>query len=120
LLGGVIFAIAGLSAVFSNDIVCLAAAPVLIEACRRRALDPVPYLLGLACAANVGSAATLIGNPQNILIGQRLGLSFGGYTAIAIVPVALGLVVCWLVIVWQTAGRWAEGPGSKISSLTPS
>ena len=61
---------------FSNDIVCLAMAPVLVDACLRAALDPVPFLLALACAANVGSAATLIGNPQNMLIGQALQLSF--------------------------------------------
>ena len=54
----------------TNDIVCLAMAPVLVEGCARRGLDPVPFLLALACAANVGSAATLIGNPQNMLIGQ--------------------------------------------------
>ena len=78
LLGGVITVVAALSAVFSNDIVCLAVAPVLIDACRRRRLQPIPYLLALACAANVGSAATLIGNPQNMLIGATLGLSFGG------------------------------------------
>ena len=55
-------------------------------------LDPVPYLLGLACAANVGSALTLIGNPQNMLIGESLRLSFGGYLREAAVPVLLGLV----------------------------
>jgi Na+/H+ antiporter NhaD/arsenite permease-like protein len=56
LLAAVIAVVAVLSAVFSNDVVCLAVAPVLIDGCRRRGLDPVPYLLGLACAANVGSA----------------------------------------------------------------
>src|SRR5437867_11103999 len=60
LLGALILASAALSAVFSNDIVCLAVAPVLIDACRTRRLDPVPFLLALACAANIGSAATLI------------------------------------------------------------
>src|SRR6266480_1600013 len=65
-----LFSFMVLSAVFSNDVVCLAVAPVLADACARRRLDPVPYLIGLACAANIGSAATLIGNPQNMLIGQ--------------------------------------------------
>ena len=106
LLGVVIFVIAGLSAVFSNDIICLAVAPVLIDACRKRRLQRVPYLLALACAANIGSAATLIGNPQNILIGQTLQLSFGGYFAEAVLPVLAGLLVCWALIVWQTRGRW--------------
>jgi Na+/H+ antiporter NhaD/arsenite permease-like protein len=96
-----------LSAVFSNDIVCLAVAPVLIDACRARRADPVPFLLGLACAANVGSAATLIGNPQNMLIGETLKLSFGGYALQALVPVSLGLAATWAVIAWQSRGRWA-------------
>jgi Na+/H+ antiporter NhaD/arsenite permease-like protein len=106
LLGAVIFVIAVLSAVFSNDIVCLAITPVLIDACRRRRIDPIPFLLGLACAANIGSAATLIGNPQNMLIGQTLRLSFAGYFAQAALPVGLGLLLTWAWLVWQSAGRW--------------
>jgi Na+/H+ antiporter NhaD/arsenite permease-like protein len=106
LLLAVIVVVAALSAVFSNDVVCLAMAPVLADACLERRLDPVPYLLGLACAANVGSAATLVGNPQNMLVGQVLGLSFSGYLLEAIVPVLAGLAATWGVIAWQTRGRW--------------
>jgi Na+/H+ antiporter NhaD/arsenite permease-like protein len=108
LLAALIVVAATLSAVFSNDVVCLAVAPVLIEACLARRLDPVPYLLALACAANVGSAATLIGNPQNMLIGETLKLSFGGYISQALAPVLLGLAVTWAFIAWQTRGRWAQ------------
>jgi hypothetical protein len=79
LLGVVIAVAAALSAVFTNDIVCLAMAPILVDACLRRRLDPVPFLLALACASNIGSAATLIGNPQNMLIGEVLKLPFGRY-----------------------------------------
>ncbi len=106
LLAVLIFVTGLLSALLVNDIVCLAMAPVLASACSRRQLDPVPFLLGLACAANIGSAATLIGNPQNMLIGQRLQLSFAGYLLSALVPSALGLAAAWLVIVRATAGRW--------------
>ena len=106
LLSVLIGGIAALSAVFSNDIVCLAVAPVLIDACRQRSLDPMPYLLALACAANIGSAATLIGNPQNMLIGESLRLSFSGYLIEAVVPVLLGLLVTWGIIVGQVRGRW--------------
>ncbi|NWG74737.1 MAG: anion transporter, partial [Rubrivivax sp.] len=102
LLAAVIGVVAALSAVFSNDVVCLAVAPVLADACLRRRLDPVPYLLALACAANIGSAATLIGNPQNMLIGQRLGLDFGAYLLEAAVPVVLGLVALWAMLAWST------------------
>ena len=108
LLGAVMLAVAALSAVFSNDIVCLAIAPVLIHACTRLKLDPVPYLLALACAANIGSAWTLIGNPQNMLIGQTLRMSFAGYSAEAALPVALGLIATWGLIAWQSRGRWGE------------
>lgn len=107
LLGALVALVGALSAVFSNDVVCLAVAPVLIDACRRRGLNPIPYLLGLACAANVGSAATLIGNPQNMLIGATLGLSFGGYTTQVLAPVLLGLVATWAIIAWQARGHWA-------------
>ena len=100
-----------LSAVLANDIVCLAVTPVLIDGCVQKGLDPVPFLLGLACAANVGSAATLIGNPQNMLIGQTLHLSFSRYLLIASPPVVAGLVVVWLVICLSVSGRWA-GPVS--------
>lgn len=106
LLGILIGVVALLSAVFSNDIVCLAIAPVLVDACLRRKLDPVPFLLGLACAANIGSAATLIGNPQNMLIGQTLHLSFAGYAAEAAAPVLAGLVLTWGVIAACVRGRW--------------
>jgi Na+/H+ antiporter NhaD/arsenite permease-like protein len=106
LLALVIAAVGTLSALFSNDVICLAIAPVLADACLARRLDPVPYLLGLACAANVGSAATLIGNPQNMLIGQTLELSFSGYFLEAIGPVLLGLAATWGILVWQTRGRW--------------
>jgi len=104
LLAAVIATVAALSAVFSNDVVCLAIAPVLADVCLRRGLDPVPFLLALACAANVGSAATLIGNPQNMLIGGVLKLSFGGYFLEAIVPVALGLAALWVLLAWQMRG----------------
>ena len=119
LLAALSLAVAALSAVFSNDIVCLAVAPVLIDACLARRLDPVPYLLALACAANVGSAATLIGNPQNMLIGETLKLSFGGYFAQALLPVLLGLLVIWGLIAWQTRGRWTSAEGDAAGDAAP-
>ncbi|HEX9180746.1 MAG TPA: SLC13 family permease, partial [Burkholderiales bacterium] len=90
--------VAALSAVFSNDVICLAVAPVLADACLRRRLDPLPFLLALACAANIGSALTLIGNPQNMLIGETLRLSFSGYVAEALVPVLAGLALTWTIL----------------------
>jgi Na+/H+ antiporter NhaD/arsenite permease-like protein len=108
LLAAVVGAAGALSAVLANDIVCLAVAPLLVEGCLRRKLDPLPFLLALACAANVGSAATLIGNPQNMLIGQTLRLSFAGFLADALVPALVGLGAVWLLIRLAVRGRWAS------------
>lgn len=108
LLAGLIVVAGALSAVLVNDVVCLAMVPIVVEGCVGRRLDPRPFLLALAAAANVGSAATLIGNPQNILIGQVLHLSFADYLADAAVPALLGLGVVWAVVVGQTRGRWQQ------------
>jgi len=122
LLFAVILLTGVLSAVFMNDIVCLAIPPVLIHACRSRGLDPVPFLLAVACAANVGSAATLIGNPQNILIGQSLKLSFSGYLLIAGIPSLLGLLVTWAVVAYRYRGKWhvRESDWGRCSEEIPS
>lgn len=112
LLAALIVVSGALSAVFSNDIVCLAMTPVVARLCLQRGLNPLPFLIGLACAANIGSAATLIGNPQNMLIGSVLQLPFGGYVWQALPPVLIGLVLLWL---WL-----AFGPGAKAGSPHPS
>ncbi len=116
LLAALILAVAGLSAVFSNDIVCLSIAPLLIDICLRRRLDPVPFLLGLACASNIGSAATLIGNPQNMLIGGRLALRFTAYLRDAALPVLAGIAVTWLVIALQWRRRWTRQGDFDVST----
>ena len=111
LLGALIGVSAALSAVFSNDVICLAMTPVVARLCLQRGLPPVPFLVGLACAANIGSAATLIGNPQNMLIGSVLQLPFAGYVRQSLVPVALSLVVLWA---WL-----AMGPGARKRMASP-
>jgi len=93
LLGGVIFASALLSALFANDVICLIFTPVICVALRRAGRDPVPFLMALVTASNIGSAATVIGNPQIILIGQTAHLSFIAYSA-TVVPL---VVVCLLL-----------------------
>jgi Na+/H+ antiporter NhaD/arsenite permease-like protein len=107
-----------LSAVLANDIVCLAMTPVLIEGCAKRNLPPLPFLLALACSANIGSAVTLIGNPQNMLIGQSLGLSFSGYLLDSVVPSALGLAATWWIFRKQVHGTWT-GAGAPPDAEAP-
>jgi Na+/H+ antiporter NhaD/arsenite permease-like protein len=103
---------AALSAVFSNDVVCLAMTPVVARLCLRRGLNPLPFLIALACAANIGSAATLIGNPQNMLIGSVMQLHFAGYLRQALPLVGLGLLWLWLWLAWGPGSRGAAVHGA--------
>jgi len=99
-------AIAGiLSAFLVNDVVVFAMTPLLCQGLAARGLDPRPYLFALAAASNAGSVATLIGNPQNILIGQVGGLDFWAFLGIAVVPALVSLVIVFLCIacVWRTS-----------------
>ncbi|ACB35609.1 Citrate transporter [Leptothrix cholodnii SP-6] len=110
LLAALIAVAGAMSAVFSNDIVCLAMTPVVAQLCLQRRLDPVPFLIGLACAANIGSAATLIGNPQNMLIGSVMQLPFGGYVRQALPPVALSLALLWLWLAYGPGASHVQAP----------
>jgi Na+/H+ antiporter NhaD/arsenite permease-like protein len=106
LLAVTIAVAAGLSAVLANDIIAFAIPPLLCAGLQARRLNPVPYLIGLAAATNVGSAATVIGNPQNILIGQVGNLDFWRFIALCGVPSLLGLFAVYGVIVFQWRNRW--------------
>ena len=87
-----------LSALFLNDTICLMFAPLILGLMDALKRNPLPYLVALATAANVGSVATLTGNPQNMIIGTASGISYLDFTA-ALAPIALlGLGVIWLVI----------------------
>jgi Na+/H+ antiporter NhaD/arsenite permease-like protein len=98
LLGLVIAAAGVLSALFVNDVVCLVMAPLILELARRIGLPPVPYLLALATAANVGSVATLTGNPQNMLIGSFSGWGYRGFLLREAPVAAVGLAVVFGVV----------------------
>jgi Na+/H+ antiporter NhaD/arsenite permease-like protein len=116
LLAMLIIVAGALSAVFSNDIVCLAMTPVVARFSLQRGLNPLPFLVGLACAANIGSAATLIGNPQNMLIGSVLQLHFADYLRQALPPVACSLLLLWLWLAWGPGSREAPPPLPAMSA----
>jgi Na+/H+ antiporter NhaD/arsenite permease-like protein len=118
LLAALIALTAALSAVFSNDVVCLALTPVVLRIALRRGLPPVPVLVGLACAANIGSAATLIGNPQNMLIGSVLALPFAAYLHAALPPVVLSLALLWAWLAWRLP-RAGAAPQAKAEAAAP-
>ena len=100
------------SAVAINDIVCLLFTPVVLLICERTRCNPAPHLLGVAMASNIGSAATLLGNPQNILVGGLSGLSFLDYFSAAAPVAVLGLTCTYLALAWfyrrELAVAWTD------------
>jgi len=100
LLPAVIFTCGFLSAFFVNDIVCLVMVPFVLSVTRKMSLPPLPYLLAVATASNIGSVATITGNPQNMLIGSFSGIHYRDFL-LHLAPVAIaGLFVDWAVLHW--------------------
>jgi len=87
-----------LSAFFVNDTVCLIFTPFILELTKRMDVNPKPYLLALAMSANIGSAATITGNPQNIIIGAASGISYSTFFAKLFPASLISLVIVGLVI----------------------
>jgi Na+/H+ antiporter NhaD/arsenite permease-like protein len=111
LLPTVIFTTGLLSAFLVNDIVCLVMTPFVVHMTRRLQLPPVPYVVAVATASNIGSTATITGNPQNMLIGSVSGIPYIEFLA-HLGPVALaGLVLNWLIIRWLAL----RGPVDHVS-----
>lgn len=105
-LAFLILVTAGLSAFLNHDVVCFVLTPVVATALLKRDIDPVPFLIALAAASNIGAAATLVGNAQNMLLGTVAGLGFARYTLWSAVPVFAGLVVTY----WVTRLLRRPGP----------
>jgi Na+/H+ antiporter NhaD/arsenite permease-like protein len=103
LLVGVVLSSGVLSALLVNDTICLVLTPLVLAVVLRLRRNPVPYLIAVALSANVGGAATLVGNPQNMIIGGISGIGFGAF-ARALAPVSavgLVLVVALVAAVWR-------------------
>ena len=102
---------AGLSAFLNHDIVCFAFTPIVGAALVRRGLNPVAFLVALAIASNIGAAATLIGNPQDMMIGAVAHLAFGPYILWSLVPVVAALGLAYGLI-WVLSRGGLERAGS--------
>src|SRR5260370_33931647 len=103
----------GISGLFSaflvNDTICLVLAPLVLDLVLSLRRDPVPYLLGIAMASNIGSTATITGNPQNMIIGSLSHLPYNTFAA-ALSPIAgIGLVLTGVLIaVPSRSGFWTR------------
>lgn len=98
LLATTIISCALLSALFVNDTICLLFTPILLRATSYLKLNPLPYLIAIATASNIGSALTITGNPQNMYIGVQSNIPFLKFIWIMAVPVAAGLMADYAVI----------------------
>ncbi|MFA5985135.1 MAG: anion transporter [Methylococcaceae bacterium] len=98
LLVGIVLSAGLFSAFLVNDTVCLVITPLVLNVVIRLKRNPIPYLLAIAMASNVGSTATITGNPQNMIIGSLSHMHYGTF-AKALSPVAgVGLIVTIILI----------------------
>lgn len=105
-----------LSAFLINDIVCLTMTPLVLHLARRMRFDPIPHLIALATAANIGSTGTITGNPQNIYIGSHSGIAYLRF-ALRLFPVALlGLLLDFAVIAVVYRARLRGNHGNPVEA----
>ncbi|MGO9920111.1 MAG: SLC13 family permease, partial [Isosphaeraceae bacterium] len=111
-----------LSAFLVNDVVCVAMTPLVLHLCQRLKRPPIPYLVGLATASNIGSVATITGNPQNIIIGSLSHISYLRFAArlapIALIGLSLNFAIV-AVIYRKTLGEAGQDPPPADESVAP-
>ena len=113
------------SAIFTNDTTCVVLTQFVMMLCREKNLPPDPFLIALACSANIGSAGTLIGNPQNLVIAQQSRMGFRTFSAGVMPAVAIGLAANTLGLYvvyrkWLSQPQPAKGFITKSSDLEQS
>lgn len=86
------------SALFTNDTSCVVLTEFVLKIARQHNLPPHPFLLALASSANIGSSATLIGNPQNLVIAIQSKISFGSFLVGLLPPMLIGILVNALIL----------------------
>lgn len=118
-LPAVIFTTGILSAFLVNDVVCLVMVPLVLNLTRRLQLPALPFLLAVATASNIGSVATITGNPQNMLIGSYSGIRYRDFL-FHLGPVALaGMFFDWLVMSWLFRKELATGHAKREIPVSP-
>ncbi len=121
LLAAIVWGAGLLAALLTNDAVCVLGTPVVVGLIRARDLPPLPFLLGLATAANTGSAATLVGNPQNMLCANLGQLAYLDHLVLVgpIALVALAVNHGLLRLLFRAPLRAAAKPASRHNHSLP-
>jgi Na+/H+ antiporter NhaD/arsenite permease-like protein len=107
------------SAFLVNDVVVLLFTPVIIQACRMMKVNPVPYLVAEAMASNIGSTATIVGNPQNAIIGVTSGISFTRFF-LYLAPVAAVSTAILIAVVFLFYRNRLRAPEDQAAAAVPS
>jgi Na+/H+ antiporter NhaD/arsenite permease-like protein len=116
LLAAIVVVSGVLSAFFVNDTMCLVLTPLVLEVALTLNRNPIPYLLAVATASNVGSVATVTGNPQNMMIGSFSGISYSRFTAELAPVAAIGLVLTVVVIALIYRREFQSSPHVSIET----
>jgi len=117
-LAWLMIATAFLSALVLNDTIALLVTPVVVRSTRALRVNPVPYLVAVAIAANIGSVATEVGNPQNAFIAIRSGIPFLTFTAY-LLPATLASLAAAIGLVWLAFRRDLKAPLTRATALLP-
>ena len=105
------------SALLDNVTTVLLMAPVTLLLCERLRTDPVPFLLAEVMASNIGGAATLIGDPPNIIIASRSGLSFDDFL-VNLAPLVVVLLAAFIGLTWVFWGRHLRYDQERATEIT--
>jgi len=106
LLVAIALASGTLSALLVNDTICLVMTPLVLELVTAVRRNPIPYLLAVATASNIGSVATITGNPQNIIIASLSQIPYGVFAGKLAPVAAIGLVITVLLIALVHRGEF--------------
>jgi len=115
-LAWLMIATAALSALVLNDTIALLVTPVVVRSARALRVNPVPYLVAVAIAANVGSVATEVGNPQNAFIAIRSGIPFLTFSAY-LLPITIVCLVVSIGLVWLVFRKDLAAPLVAVTSM---
>lgn len=111
LLAAIVIVAGVFAAFFVNDTICIVLTPLILEITRSSRRNPVPYLLAVAMGSNIGSVATITGNPQNMMIGSFSGISYGHFFA-TLAPVAGFGLIATVAILWIFYRRQLQAEGT--------
>ena len=115
LLARLCFAAGLLSALMTNDTVCVFFTPVIVELCELHQLPHGPFLIALATSANVGSTLTPVGNPQNMIIAALSGISYGDFI-LYIGPATVVSIIINIALLWLWYGKSMSGLEIRVSN----